>query len=187
MGRLTKRTVIGVVVRTGDTSDAIKRLADYEDAEERGDIAPVIHARWIPKGGSFRCGHCWKKTLWGRDGATGGWSYEFTPIQANYCPYCGAKMDAEIPAERSYRLNWLYLNDNGKVCHEFLPLREMTLELAMDGVESIKKKEKNIIAVWVERSEKQADGQHKNVETTHLEVFVDAFGYRTWFPNKKDD
>ena len=35
--------------------------------------------------------------------------------------------------------------------------------------------------------EKQADGQHKNVETTHLEVFVDAFGYRTWFPNKKDD
>ena len=42
MSRLTKRTVIGVVIRTGDTSDAIKRLADYEDAEEQGRLVPVV-------------------------------------------------------------------------------------------------------------------------------------------------
>ena len=41
MSRLTKRTVIGVVIRAGDTSDAIKRLADYEDAEEQGRLVPV--------------------------------------------------------------------------------------------------------------------------------------------------
>lgn len=66
-----------------------------EEAPDFNDN-PAIHARyakWIPKGGSYRCSHCWKKALWSKEGGIGGYSHEFTPIPSNFCPNCGADME----------------------------------------------------------------------------------------------
>lgn len=58
-------------------------------------VAPVVHGRWITRGGRFRCSVCDAKARWIREGATGGWSYEFIQDKSPYCPSCGAKMDVE--------------------------------------------------------------------------------------------
>lgn len=44
------------------------------------DVSPVVHGRWIWKGGCFHCSNC--KT-----------SNDHTPA---YCEGCGAKMDLEV-------------------------------------------------------------------------------------------
>lgn len=48
------------------------------------DVAPVVHAYWINRGGRyFECSNCHKLENKG------------TAIAGSYCRHCGAKMDAE--------------------------------------------------------------------------------------------
>ena len=60
------------------------------------DAEVVRHGRWIMRGGYIRCSECDAKTLWKDTGGTGGFSHEYEQVRANYCPNCGAKMDAEV-------------------------------------------------------------------------------------------
>ena len=77
-----------------------------------------------------------------------------------------------------YWVNWIYMHD-GKACHGFWSESEISLERAIKGVEWLKEHTENLVCAWINRSEEQADGTHKNVGTPYLEAFVDAFGYRT--------
>lgn len=56
------------------------------DNEPTIDAAPVVHARWIDQssnGSLWRCSAC-------------GWLENFTIARGlNYCPHCGARMDAD--------------------------------------------------------------------------------------------
>ena len=75
-----------------------------------------------------------------------------------------------------YWVNWIYMHD-GKACHGFWSESEISLERAIKGVEWLKEHTENLVCAWINRSEEQADGNHKNVGTPYLEAFVDAFGY----------
>lgn len=55
--------------------------------------APVVHARWVMRGGRFRCSACDAKALWRDTGGTGGWSHEYEQATTGICPNCGARMD----------------------------------------------------------------------------------------------
>jgi hypothetical protein len=78
----------------------VRRIAGYyslEYAEIKNlpavDAAPIIHAKWIMRGGKFRCSNCDGKAKWDKNGGTGGWSSEYTQVKTAFCPYCGAIMD----------------------------------------------------------------------------------------------
>ena len=67
--------------------EIIDRLAEYEDAEKRGQLTEVRHGRWhdvyLSSASSFvgTCSVCGK-------------SNDIPPVPlAKYCPNCGAKMD----------------------------------------------------------------------------------------------
>ena len=62
---------------TGELGCAI-RLARKIKELPALDVAPVVHARWVTQGIEVYCTHC----MMPQDDGT------------NYCPYCGAKMDA---------------------------------------------------------------------------------------------
>lgn len=79
--------------------EIIKKLADYEDAEEQGLLAKVVYGEWIDHGTlndypekgmnnyhllvCSECGCCHRTTLQDNIGK---------PFNANFCPNCGAKM-----------------------------------------------------------------------------------------------
>lgn len=57
------------------------------------EAAPVVHGKWIMRGGRFRCSECDAKALWRDAGGTGGFSHEFEQAKTCVCPNCAAKMD----------------------------------------------------------------------------------------------
>lgn len=68
------------------------------ESELSKDVAPVIHAHWIPryprigKAYSFKCSKC-KKIVWCHTKVT------VDDIDYNFCPYCGAKMDTSYKSD----------------------------------------------------------------------------------------
>lgn len=69
-------------------TEAVKKLAAYEDAEEQGLLAPVRHGQWIKHyieapdphdRYNWQCSIC----------------ETYSSNQTNYCPNCGARMDGE--------------------------------------------------------------------------------------------
>ena len=52
------------------------------DEEPTADVVPVVHGEWVVnKDGSFSCSVC---------------KFNFYPLSFEYCPHCGAKMDADV-------------------------------------------------------------------------------------------
>ena len=86
MTRLTKQMDSGEWIADCKREDAIAKLAEYENAEERGCFVPVVHGRWIEKpfllGTSNFCSLCDS-------------FYGMPHGKFNYCPNCGARMDGE--------------------------------------------------------------------------------------------
>lgn len=70
------------------------------DSVPTADVAPVVHGRWIMRGGHFHCSSCDAKAKWDREGGTGGWSHEYVQAKTPFCPVCGAKLDKEAPDEQ---------------------------------------------------------------------------------------
>ena len=62
--------------------DVMKEIAEFPAA----DVAEVRHGRWIDYAeGGKQCTAC--KGVF--------WHGEYNPIEPNYCPNCGARMDKE--------------------------------------------------------------------------------------------
>lgn len=61
------------------TMNGVKILNQFPST----DVSPVLHGRWVcvdtDNEQFFICNKCKRKEYW----------------ESNYCPYCGAKMDAE--------------------------------------------------------------------------------------------
>ena len=65
--------------------DTIENILDgftKEGCPEPADVAPVRHARWV----NGCCDRCGEHALY--------WSMASTYHESDFCPYCGAKMDA---------------------------------------------------------------------------------------------
>lgn len=56
------------------------------------DVAPVVHGRWIMRGGKFRCSVCDAKANWVECGGSC-FSHEYEQVKSPWCHSCGAKMD----------------------------------------------------------------------------------------------
>lgn len=56
------------------------------------DVAPVVHGRWIMRGGKFRCSVCDAKANWVECGGSC-FSHEYEQAKSPWCHSCGAKMD----------------------------------------------------------------------------------------------
>lgn len=74
-------------------TDARNRIKAFLKAQPTVEAAPVVHGRWIMRGGRFRCSECDAKALWRDAGGTGGFSHEFEQSKTCVCPNCAAKMD----------------------------------------------------------------------------------------------
>lgn len=85
------------VILAEGISDAIDIVSDEPVVK---DIEPVVHGRWIIRGGNFRCSICDGKAKWDCFGGTGGFSREFEQAKTIHCPNCGAKMDLESKNEK---------------------------------------------------------------------------------------
>lgn len=57
------------------------------------DAVPVVHGRWVMRGGKFRCSVCDAKANWVDSGGTGGFSHDYVQVKSPWCHDCGAKMD----------------------------------------------------------------------------------------------
>lgn len=57
------------------------------------DVSPVVHGRWVMRGGKFRCSVCDAKANWVDSGGTGGFSHDYVQVKSPWCHDCGAKMD----------------------------------------------------------------------------------------------
>lgn len=79
-------------------------------------------------------------------------------------------------------VNWIYVDEGGKVCYGAWNECEHTLKRAREGVEWLKASAENLVCAWVTRSDEQPDGGHKNTGTPYMEVFVDAFGKNAYQP-----
>ena len=63
------------------TPDAYDRARRYIERIPAADVAPVRHGKWVSCGGGKRtCSEC---------------NHFAFRVVCNYCPNCGAKMDAE--------------------------------------------------------------------------------------------
>lgn len=60
------------------------------DSVPAADVAPVVHGRWIKRGGKRFCSECKERACVTRD-MEDFWYTKGT----DYCPNCGAKMDKE--------------------------------------------------------------------------------------------
>lgn len=56
------------------------------------DAVPVVHGRWIMRGGKFRCSVCDAKANWVECGGSC-FSHEYEQVKSPWCHSCGAKMD----------------------------------------------------------------------------------------------
>ena len=74
-----------------EIQEPLKKLHEYEIAEEQGLLAKVVHAEWVdvngftyvelPKGHKWcECSNC---------------NFEIMNTPYNYCPNCGAKMSVK--------------------------------------------------------------------------------------------
>lgn len=62
------------------------------DAIPAADVRPVVHARWIEKGGVWECPNC-----------KAAYKARLLYIKPNYCPNCGADMrPSEEPESLTY-------------------------------------------------------------------------------------
>ena len=67
----------------GDYKKALEAVYEKIDNAPAEDVAPVVHAKWIPKQfGNCECSNCHEEY-----GVCGGLLGDY-----NYCPNCGAKM-----------------------------------------------------------------------------------------------
>lgn len=67
-------------------------LLEWVDRCPQADVAPVVHARWVPKENidAVRCSNCSRLFLGGAHA-----------MEAFiYCPACGAKMDNDMAGEQ---------------------------------------------------------------------------------------
>ena len=67
--------------------DTVLYLLDEVDA---ADVAPVVHGKWIMRGGKRYCSVCEKRAAVTRDSE----DFWYT-VGTDFCPNCGAKMDGE--------------------------------------------------------------------------------------------
>lgn len=77
-------------------TDALNRFRDLEVAIESGELAPVVHGRWInDDDGYYRCSRCHQKAPMIPQ-------YQDEPETelTKYCPKCAAIMDLEDKNER---------------------------------------------------------------------------------------
>ena len=75
---------------TEDFVKAYRWDIDYIQAE---DVAPIIHAKWIMRGGRLRCSNCDALAP-----LTKGWEdgcSTYTHTKTKFCSECGAKMGKE--------------------------------------------------------------------------------------------
>ena len=63
------------------TDDMKRRLDDWVKTLPSADVAPVVHGRWIDADfcGQYECSECGNNAV----------------DLYDYCPFCGAKMDAQ--------------------------------------------------------------------------------------------
>lgn len=71
-------------------TDVLKKLVTYEDADEQGLLAKVVHAKWCKiddwddnDNALFECTNCHHGDVHARS------------VAVPYCWYCGAKMDGK--------------------------------------------------------------------------------------------
>lgn len=64
---------------------------DEVDALPDEDIAPVIHAKWVPGKMSYSCSNCLCVN-------------DFVDLSTCYCPNCGAKMDIDAIGTVEYEI-----------------------------------------------------------------------------------
>ena len=73
--------------------DGIETVMEYAETLPTTEVAPVVHAKWIPAG-TFddfaKCSACGNQDH-PLHAVCGGYSRE----PYNYCPHCGAKMDLD--------------------------------------------------------------------------------------------
>ena len=63
-------------------SCGVNDMREYLEDAPSADVAPVVHGEWrANKDGSFSCSEC---------------KFKFYPLRFEYCPHCGAKMDADV-------------------------------------------------------------------------------------------
>lgn len=69
-----------------------EEFAEYLYELPTADVAPVVHGRWIMRGGKFRCSVCDAKANWVECGGSC-FSHEYEQVKSPWCHSCGAKMD----------------------------------------------------------------------------------------------
>lgn len=72
--------------------DVPQIIKDYCDAQPTIDAEPVRHGKWIPISSNNKWFDVSKCSVCGKQ-------YSLYPLDYNYCPHCGAKMDAERKEE----------------------------------------------------------------------------------------
>lgn len=72
--------------------EAVDKLAEYEDAEEKGLLVPVVHGRWVREPRVWKNGKTGKEVTAYRCSACEDY---FVDAPCRYCPNCGAKMDGK--------------------------------------------------------------------------------------------
>ena len=81
----------GIEKHTVET-DTIENLLDRftkEGCPEPADVAPVVHAYWIPQKENYEFKEAWMKC------SACGYPVSRWTGNTNFCPNCGAKMDKE--------------------------------------------------------------------------------------------
>ena len=94
----TNKRLVGASYLTGIGTENEKTISFYEALkivdemfdEKTIDAAPVVHGRWEETVEDWvMCSVCWDE-----------WNKRIVPVEDfNYCPNCGARMDAEVDAE----------------------------------------------------------------------------------------
>lgn len=74
--------------------EAVEKLKKYEDAEEQGFLAPVVHGKWEKEKDdllglqAIRCSICHEEYFFEDE-------EDVVLMNYNYCPNCGKPMDLE--------------------------------------------------------------------------------------------
>ena len=66
-----------------DPLNVLTEIRERIDSIKPADVAPVRHARWV----NGCCDRCGEHALY--------WSISSTYHESDFCPFCGAKMDAQ--------------------------------------------------------------------------------------------
>lgn len=71
---------------SGVTGDELT-IRNYIDSAPSVDAAPVVYGRWVDYKDDHQCSVCKKHTIYD--------TYVWKAIQFEFCPWCGAKMEAK--------------------------------------------------------------------------------------------